>query len=145
MENNLKLPKTAEIKFFASAEYQRKIESAKFKMRAKPFVERFKNLYIIAVIGTFFFPVISVLTGIAFLFIYINEALNYIYISIFLSVTLLIINELLKNSLLNNGLHTFFSNSGKSSLVFLFAFIFSTLITYGFSTLEVKPILGNLL
>ncbi len=122
---NLQLPKAPEIKFFQSAEYVRRIEKAKHRMRAKPFIERFRTSNIIAMVGIFFFPTISVLTAIAFLFSYINGALNSFYVSIAISLILLSLIELTKNHLLNNGLDTYFSNSGKSMLTFLFALLFS--------------------
>lgn len=125
MENTLKLPKAQEIKFFASAEYQRKIESAKYRMRAKPFVERFKTLNTIAIIGTFFFPAISVLTAIAFLYSYIHGAIGIPYVSIAIALVILTLLESIKNNLLNNGLDTHFSNSGKPAIVFVFALFFS--------------------
>ena len=125
MENNFKLPKAPEIKYFQKAEYQRKINSAKHRMRPKPFVERFKALNTIGVIGTFFFPAISVLTAIAFLYSYINGAIGLVYVSIAIAVIVLTLLESVKNLLLNNGLDTYFSNSGKPAIIFMFALVFS--------------------
>ena len=122
---NLQLPKANEIKYFETAEYARKIEKARHKMRPKPFTERFSNLHVIAQIGTFFFPAISVITGISFLFSYLFDSLGYFFLSIGLALSFLLFVEYTKNILLNNGLDTFFSNSGKTGIVFLFAMLFS--------------------
>jgi hypothetical protein len=139
--NNFQLPKTPEIQYFQSAEYERRIEQARYLMRARPFIERFRPLYNIAIVGKFFFPAISVLTGIAFLYGYINGAINSMYISIVFAILILVMVELTKNYLLANGLQTFFSNSGKSNMVFGFAFIFSIasfIMSYNGAELLVK-------
>ena len=110
-------------------------------MRAKPFVERFKALNVIAVIGTFFFAAISVLTAIAFLYSYINGAIGLIYLSIAIAVIVLTLLESVKNLLLNNGLDTYFSNSGKPAIVFMFALVFSIgsfIMSYNGAELLVK-------
>lgn len=140
---NFQLPKAPEIKFFQSAEYARKIEKAKNRLRAKPFIERFKTMNILANIGIIFFPTISVITGIAFLHVYVGGVITHPFISMSISMMLLIFLELVKNHLLNNGLDTFFSNSGKSVLTFVFAFLFSVgsfIMSYQGAELLVKSL-----
>jgi len=127
MENNLQLPKAETNKYIESAEYARKVQSAYFRLRPKIFIERFKNLNTIAQIGIFFFPVISIITSISFIYGHIQMAINNIYVAIIIAVLLLGIVELTKNHLLSNALDTFFSNSGRSLGTFAFAFLFSAL------------------
>ncbi len=141
MGNNYKLPKTEEIKYFQKAEYKREINSAKHKLRAQPFIERFSVLYILAKIGTVFFPVISIVTGVAFIYNYAFSISDSIYISITVSLVVLSFLEFIKNNLLNNGLHTFFSNSGKPTAIFMFALLFSVgsfILSYQGAELLVK-------
>jgi len=127
MENNLQLEKAPENKYIESAEYARKIQGAYHRMRPKIFIERFKNLNLISQIGIFFFPIISIVTSVSFMYGHIQMAINNIYVAIVIAVLLLGIVELTKNHLLSNALDTFFSNSGRSLATFLFAFLFSAL------------------
>jgi predicted nucleic acid-binding Zn ribbon protein len=120
-----RLSKAPEIKYFESAEYYLKIKKARHRMRAKPFTERFKNIETLAKIGTLIFPAVSILTAITFLYSYIYESTGWFFFSIAVSFILLAFVELSKNNLINNGLDTYFSNSGKSTIVFIFAGLFS--------------------
>ncbi len=126
MENNFQLPQAPENKYINSSEYARKIQSAYYRMRPKIFIERFKNLNLIAQIGIFFFPLISIVTSVSFIYGHMMVIGN-LYLAVIISVLLLGIVELTKNHLLTNGLDTYFSNSGKSMGTFVFAFLFSAL------------------
>jgi len=126
MENNFQLPQAPENKYINSSEYARKIQSAYYRMRPKIFIERFKNLNLIAQIGIFFFPLISIVTSVSFIYGHMM-VLGNLYLAVIISVLLLGIVELTKNYLLTNGLDTYFSNSGKSMGTFVFAFLFSAL------------------
>jgi len=127
MENNFQLPQALENKYIESASYARSIKSAYHRLRPKIFNERFKNLALIALIGMFFFPIISIVTSESYMYLHIVEVVSNVYLAAIISVLLLGVLELTKNHMLSNALQTFFSNSGKSLVTFIFAFLFSGL------------------
>ena len=117
-------------KFFVAKEQRQIVERAKQRFSYKPFYQEYQNLHITSNYGRVLMHLFSIVTGLTFLALLINSAIQYGFLSLLISGLLLIIWEIGKTNILSSLFTSYYQRGrvpvGLSllGLCFLFGSVF---------------------